>query len=139
MGYETDLKLFIDGVWKSGEGRDAHTVVNPADANPIAEVPHDDAAHWPRDEPDPERRERGEGRSDWRHLWKEPRPEHRCRGRAVDEEVVPLDRRADGTRRRNAAHVCGRRRRDRVTAGRETAHVDVLIKSEGMDGIGALL
>ena len=24
MGYETDLKLFIDGVWKSGEGRDAH-------------------------------------------------------------------------------------------------------------------
>ena len=23
MGYETDLKLFIDGVWKSGEGRDA--------------------------------------------------------------------------------------------------------------------
>jgi hypothetical protein len=29
MGYETDLQLFIDGVWKSGEGRDAHTVVNP--------------------------------------------------------------------------------------------------------------
>jgi succinate-semialdehyde dehydrogenase/glutarate-semialdehyde dehydrogenase len=40
MGYETDLKLFIDGAWKSGEGRDAHTVVNPVDAKPIAEVPY---------------------------------------------------------------------------------------------------
>ena len=40
MGYETDLKLFIDGVWKAGEGRDAHTVVNPVDAKPIAEVPY---------------------------------------------------------------------------------------------------
>src|SRR5215213_656584 len=40
MGYETDLKLFIDGVWKAGEGRDAHTVLNPADASPIAEVPY---------------------------------------------------------------------------------------------------
>src|SRR5215213_10814238 len=40
MGYETDLKLFIDGVWKSGEGRDAHTVLNPVDAKPIAEVPY---------------------------------------------------------------------------------------------------
>ncbi|MEO7276944.1 MAG: aldehyde dehydrogenase family protein, partial [Sphingomicrobium sp.] len=39
MGYETDLKLFIDGVWKSGEGRDGHDVVNPADAKPIAQVP----------------------------------------------------------------------------------------------------
>jgi len=40
MGYETDLKLFIDGVWKSGEGRDAHPVVNPVTASPIAEVPY---------------------------------------------------------------------------------------------------
>jgi len=40
MGYETDLKLFIDGVWKSGEGRDSHPVVNPVDAKPIAEVPY---------------------------------------------------------------------------------------------------
>ena len=37
MGYETDLKLFIDGVWKSADA--GHTVVNPVDANPIAEVP----------------------------------------------------------------------------------------------------
>ena len=37
MGYETDLKLFIDGVWKSADT--GHTVVNPVDANAIAEVP----------------------------------------------------------------------------------------------------
>ena len=40
MGYETSLQLFIDGVWKSGEGRDAHPVVNPVTASPIAEVPY---------------------------------------------------------------------------------------------------
>jgi succinate-semialdehyde dehydrogenase/glutarate-semialdehyde dehydrogenase len=40
MGYETDLKLFIDGAWKAGEGRDAHPVVNPVTASPIAEVPY---------------------------------------------------------------------------------------------------
>jgi succinate-semialdehyde dehydrogenase/glutarate-semialdehyde dehydrogenase len=40
MGYETDLKLFIDGAWKSGEGRDCHEVVNPVDAQPIAAVPY---------------------------------------------------------------------------------------------------
>jgi succinate-semialdehyde dehydrogenase / glutarate-semialdehyde dehydrogenase len=40
MGYETDLKLFIDGAWKSGEGRDSHAVVNPVTASPIAEVPY---------------------------------------------------------------------------------------------------
>ena len=39
MGYETELKLFIDGAWKSGEGREAHSVVNPVDARPIAELP----------------------------------------------------------------------------------------------------
>jgi len=44
MGYETDLKLFIDGVWKSGEGRDAHTVVNPVTGGGIAEVPYATAA-----------------------------------------------------------------------------------------------
>jgi succinate-semialdehyde dehydrogenase / glutarate-semialdehyde dehydrogenase len=38
MGYETDLKLFIDGVWKSADA--GHTVVNPVDASPIAEVPY---------------------------------------------------------------------------------------------------
>ena len=38
MSYDTDLQLFIDGVWKSGEGRDAHPVVNPVNASAMAEV-----------------------------------------------------------------------------------------------------
>ncbi|MFL6842007.1 MAG: NAD-dependent succinate-semialdehyde dehydrogenase [Sphingomicrobium sp.] len=40
MGYETNLQLFIDGVWKSGEGRDSHDVINPVDAQPIAALPY---------------------------------------------------------------------------------------------------
>ena len=40
MGYETDLKLFIDGAWKAGEGRDTHTVLNPVTAEGMAEVPY---------------------------------------------------------------------------------------------------
>jgi succinate-semialdehyde dehydrogenase/glutarate-semialdehyde dehydrogenase len=40
MSYDTDLQLFIDGVWKSGEGRDAHAVINPVTASAIAEVPY---------------------------------------------------------------------------------------------------
>ncbi|HEY0627874.1 MAG TPA: NAD-dependent succinate-semialdehyde dehydrogenase [Sphingomicrobium sp.] len=40
MSYDTDLQLFIDGVWKSGEGRGAHTVLNPVTASGIAEVPY---------------------------------------------------------------------------------------------------
>jgi succinate-semialdehyde dehydrogenase/glutarate-semialdehyde dehydrogenase len=39
MGYEADLKLFIDGSWRAGEDRDHFTVVNPATGNGIAEVP----------------------------------------------------------------------------------------------------
>jgi succinate-semialdehyde dehydrogenase/glutarate-semialdehyde dehydrogenase len=38
MGYETSLQLFIDGVWKSGDS--GHQVVNPVDAQPIADVPY---------------------------------------------------------------------------------------------------
>src|SRR3990170_5540321 len=44
MSYDADLKLFIDGVWKSGEGRDAHTVINPATGGGLAEVPYATAA-----------------------------------------------------------------------------------------------
>ena len=39
MSYDADLKLFIDGNWKSGEGRDAHTVINPVSGSGIADVP----------------------------------------------------------------------------------------------------
>ena len=44
MSYDADLKLFIDGNWKSGDGRDAHTVINPVDGGGIADVPLANAA-----------------------------------------------------------------------------------------------
>ena len=44
MSYDAELKLFIDGNWKSGEGRDAHTVINPVDGGGIADVPLANAA-----------------------------------------------------------------------------------------------
>lgn len=37
MGYETELKLFIDGAWRQGEG-DASPVINPASGDTIAEL-----------------------------------------------------------------------------------------------------
>jgi succinate-semialdehyde dehydrogenase / glutarate-semialdehyde dehydrogenase len=40
MGYEANLQLFIDGAWRSGEGRDRHEVVNPVDGGAIGEVPY---------------------------------------------------------------------------------------------------
>ena len=39
MSYDAELKLFIDGNWRSGEGRDTHSVINPATASGIADVP----------------------------------------------------------------------------------------------------
>ena len=39
MTYDADLKLFIDGNWRSGEGRDQYHVVNPATGSGIAELP----------------------------------------------------------------------------------------------------
>ena len=39
MGYEADLKLFINGSWRTGEGRDSFPVVNPVTGNSIAELP----------------------------------------------------------------------------------------------------
>jgi len=39
MGYEADLKLFINGSWRTGEGRDSFPVVNPVTGEGIAELP----------------------------------------------------------------------------------------------------
>ncbi|MDQ3077534.1 MAG: aldehyde dehydrogenase family protein, partial [Pseudomonadota bacterium] len=39
MTYDADLKLFIDGSWRSGEGRDTHSVINPATGGGIADLP----------------------------------------------------------------------------------------------------
>lgn len=37
--YDADLKLFINGAWRSGEGRDVAPVFNPATGATIAELP----------------------------------------------------------------------------------------------------
>jgi succinate-semialdehyde dehydrogenase/glutarate-semialdehyde dehydrogenase len=37
-GYDRDLKLFVDGAWRAGEGRDAQSVWNPATGAEIASV-----------------------------------------------------------------------------------------------------
>ncbi|WP_168453747.1 NAD-dependent succinate-semialdehyde dehydrogenase [Sphingopyxis microcysteis] len=37
--YDADLQLFINGAWRSGEGRDARPVYNPATADIIADLP----------------------------------------------------------------------------------------------------
>jgi succinate-semialdehyde dehydrogenase/glutarate-semialdehyde dehydrogenase len=39
MAYEPDLKLFINGSWRTGEGRDSFPVVNPVTGTSIAELP----------------------------------------------------------------------------------------------------
>ncbi|MEO5972284.1 MAG: NAD-dependent succinate-semialdehyde dehydrogenase [Sphingomicrobium sp.] len=39
MSYDTDLQLFIDGSWRTGEGRDHHTVINPVSGGGLAELP----------------------------------------------------------------------------------------------------
>jgi succinate-semialdehyde dehydrogenase/glutarate-semialdehyde dehydrogenase len=44
MNYDAELKLFIDGNWRSGEGRELHSVINPASGNGIADVPLASAA-----------------------------------------------------------------------------------------------
>ncbi|MDB5683237.1 MAG: NAD-dependent succinate-semialdehyde dehydrogenase [Sphingomonas bacterium] len=38
-GYDTELKLFIDGEWIGAEGRDTHKVVNPATGETLGELP----------------------------------------------------------------------------------------------------
>jgi succinate-semialdehyde dehydrogenase / glutarate-semialdehyde dehydrogenase len=37
--YPTDLKFYINGSWRSGEGRDTHKVINPATGETLAELP----------------------------------------------------------------------------------------------------
>lgn len=37
--YDADLKLFVNGAWHAGEGRDAQPVLNPATGATVAEVP----------------------------------------------------------------------------------------------------
>ena len=81
----------------------------------VAVVPEDHAAERPGDEPDRVRRE-GQQRADQRvEAREEQLVEDQRRGRAVDEEVVPLQRGADQARDDDPAH--GRRRRSGRDSG----------------------
>ncbi|MDQ3075077.1 MAG: NAD-dependent succinate-semialdehyde dehydrogenase [Pseudomonadota bacterium] len=44
MTYDAELQLFIDGNWRSGEGRDTFSVINPVSGGGIADVPLASAA-----------------------------------------------------------------------------------------------
>ena len=69
---------------------------------PVAEVAHHDAAERTRNEADGERRERRQRAGHLGDLGEELWSEDQGGGGAVDEEVVPLDGRADGARHRDA-------------------------------------
>jgi succinate-semialdehyde dehydrogenase/glutarate-semialdehyde dehydrogenase len=47
-GYDTELKLFINGEWIGAEGRDTHRVVNPATGETLGELPMATAADLDR-------------------------------------------------------------------------------------------
>ena len=73
-------------------------------ADAVAEMPEHDAAERPRGETGPERDEREQRRDTGIHrARKEHLAEHERSGRAVDVEVVPLDRGADERREGGAA------------------------------------
>ncbi|HWW65645.1 MAG TPA: NAD-dependent succinate-semialdehyde dehydrogenase [Sphingomonadaceae bacterium] len=48
QGYDTELKLFIDGEWIGAEGRETHKVVNPATGETLGELPLATAADLDR-------------------------------------------------------------------------------------------
>jgi succinate-semialdehyde dehydrogenase / glutarate-semialdehyde dehydrogenase len=39
LSYTTDPKLYINGSWRSGQGRDHHSVINPATGETLAQLP----------------------------------------------------------------------------------------------------
>lgn len=39
ISYPNDLKIHVNGSWRSGEGRDTHEVINPATGETLAELP----------------------------------------------------------------------------------------------------
>ena len=91
------------------KGRESHEQQRPDEhrlaPEPIAEMPHDDATERSRDEADRKRGKGGQRAGQLRHLREELRAKDHRGGGAVDEEVVPLDGRADGARQRHPPRV----------------------------------
>jgi hypothetical protein len=76
-------------------------------SEPIAEMPHDDAAKGTGDEADGKGGKGGEGAGEVGNLWEELRSEDNRGGCPVDEEVVPLDGGTDGARDSHATRLGG--------------------------------
>ena len=97
--------LGVGGEQSDAERRQAHQHQRPHEhelaPEPIPEVAHHHAAERTRDEPDGERREGSERACQLRDLREELRTEDDGSRRPVNEEVVPLDGRADGARDRD--------------------------------------
>lgn len=97
-------------------------------ANPVAKVPDDDAADWPRHKSSPQGRERRERPYSWIE-GRELQPIQDKRGRhAVEVLVVPFDRRADQTGERDDSNrdvmIWGRRRDGRSNDGVHSSPLD---------------
>jgi hypothetical protein len=92
-----------------GDGGGTHQRQRPHQhrlaADAIPEMPHDDAPERTSDEADGKRREGGEHGGERGRLREELRPEDHRRGCPVNEEVVPLDRRADRARHCHAPRL----------------------------------
>jgi hypothetical protein len=112
QGDEQDRRPHPDGVvggeQPDADGRRAHEGHRDDQhglaAGPVTEVPHDRTADGPGEETDGQRGEGREGAGEIAVAGEELRAEDERGRRAVDEEVVPLDRRADETARNSSPH-----------------------------------
>ncbi len=86
------------------DGRDQHRL----SPQPIAEMAEQKTAERPCDEADAKRRKRGERTDAGVEFRKEQVAENQGRGGAVDEEVIPFERRADGGGEHDAGERGGR-------------------------------
>ena len=124
-----DAELRVIRQQSDAERRQPHQHQRPHEhrlaSEAIAEVTHRHAAERPRDEPDGKCGEGRERAGQVRHLGKELRRKDDGGGSSVDEEVVPLDRRADSARERDAAGIAGGSIVSRLT-GAESPSGDIL-------------
>jgi hypothetical protein len=102
--------LRVGGEESDHSGRQAHEERRDdqrgAPADPVTEPAEEKATEWPEQEADPERGERDQDAGRGIPGGKEDLVEHQGGGSAVDEEVVPLERRADDRAEDDPAKFC---------------------------------
>ena len=101
----------VGGQQPDADGGDAHEQQghdqDALAADAVTEVPGEDPAQRAHHEAHADGRERGEQPGGGSEGGEEELPEHQARRRGVDEEVVPLDGRADEARAQHATHLGG--------------------------------